>query len=34
MDTKMLIGSKFEAGTEAAETVLNPEDRGQDHRPA
>ena len=24
MDTKMLIGSKFEAGTEAAETVLNP----------
>ena len=24
MDTKMLIGSKFEAGTETAETVLNP----------
>lgn len=24
MDTQMLIGSKFEAGTEASETVLNP----------
>lgn len=24
MDTQMLIGSKFESGTEAAETILNP----------
>ena len=24
MDTQMLIGSKFEAGTETAEAVLNP----------
>lgn len=24
MDTQMLIGSRFEAGTEAAETILNP----------
>ena len=24
MDTKMLIGSRFEAGTEQEETILNP----------
>ncbi len=34
MDTQMLIGSRFEAGTETEELILNPKTGEHDPRPA